>query len=82
MSIVFLPLTFITGFFGMNFDWMVNHVTSPAAFWILGVGLQVVVVALVFITGRKLFPVLRGDVQGSPATGLDGFGWPAAERRR
>jgi hypothetical protein len=50
---------------------MVNNVTSAAAFWILGVGLPIAVVALVFIAGRKLFPVLRGDVQGSPATGLD-----------
>jgi magnesium transporter len=76
VSIVFLPLTFITGFFGMNFDWMVNNVTSAAAFWILGVGMQVVVVAVVFIAGRRLFPVLRGDVQGSPATGLDISGGP------
>ena len=82
VSIVFLPLTFITGFFGMNFDWMVNHVTSPAAFWILGVGLQVVVVALVFITGRKLFPVLRGDVRGSPATGLEDSAGPPPSGER
>jgi magnesium transporter len=71
VSIVFLPLTFITGFFGMNFDWMVNNISSPAHFWILGIGLQVVTVALVFITGRRLFPVLRGDVRGNPANGLD-----------
>ena len=80
VSIVFLPLTFLTGFFGMNFDWMVNNVTSAAAFWILGVGLQIAVVALVFIVGRRFFPVLRGDVQGSPATGLvESSGPPLAD---
>jgi magnesium transporter len=37
VSTVFLPLTFITGFFGMNFGWMVRHINSPAAFFLLGV---------------------------------------------
>jgi magnesium transporter len=34
---VFLPLTFITGFFGMNFGWMVRHLDSFGAFLVLGV---------------------------------------------
>jgi magnesium transporter len=24
------PLTFATGFFGMNFGWLVNHIDSPS----------------------------------------------------
>jgi magnesium transporter len=42
----FLPLTFATGFFGMNFGWMVRHVDSAVAFFLLGVGSMVVTIAL------------------------------------
>jgi magnesium transporter len=36
VATIFVPLTFITGFFGMNFGWMVDRVDTPAAFWLLG----------------------------------------------
>jgi len=42
----FLPLTFATGFFGMNFGWMVNHIDSAAAFFLLGVGTMLVTIGL------------------------------------
>jgi magnesium transporter len=35
---VFLPLTFLTGFFGQNFGWLVEHTHSFAAFLVLGIG--------------------------------------------
>jgi magnesium transporter len=42
----FLPLTFATGFFGMNFGWMVNHIDSAAAFVLLGCGSMAVTIVI------------------------------------
>ena len=48
MATVFLPLTFITGFFGQNFGWMVGHIRSGPVFFGLGIGLEIVTVAALF----------------------------------
>jgi magnesium transporter len=37
VATIFVPLTLLTGFFGMNFGWMVNQIDTPIAFWLLGV---------------------------------------------
>ena len=44
IATIFLPLTFITGFFGQNFSWMVRAIGGEAPFWALGVTLQLGVV--------------------------------------
>jgi len=57
VATIFLPLTFITGFFGMNFEWMVGEIDSQLAFWLLGIGTPLIGVALIWLL----------VVRGSPA---------------
>ena len=53
MATIFLPLTFITGFFGQNFGWMVGHIRSPAIFFALGIGLEIATVAALLFLFKK-----------------------------
>ena len=46
VATVFLPLSFVVGFFGMNFAFMVRNINSAPAFWVLGIGVQVATVVL------------------------------------
>jgi magnesium transporter len=52
-SAIFLPLGFITGFFGQNFEWMVDHVGGAAAFFGLGIGLQIATVVVLILLFRR-----------------------------
>jgi magnesium transporter len=54
IATIFLPMSFLTGFFGQNFGWMTDRLVSPAVFWIAGVALQAVVAgALLWMFRRK-----------------------------
>jgi magnesium transporter len=46
IATIFLPLTFLTGFFGQNFGWLVRNTAGWTAFLVLGLGSQIVTVAI------------------------------------
>jgi magnesium transporter len=57
VATIFLPLTALTGFFGMNFNWMIDHTGSPWAFFGLGVGGPVAACLAIVLWLRRAGPL-------------------------
>lgn len=55
VTILFLPITFLTGYFGMNFNWIDNLLATEGSYFIFGLALPILVVA-----GSSIWLARRG----------------------
>ena len=53
VATIFLPLSVVTGFFGMNFAWLTGHITSFWTFAVYGLGSLLVSAAAVYLWFRR-----------------------------
>jgi magnesium transporter len=53
IATIFLPLSWLTGFFGQNFAYLVNHITATGTFFIVGIGTEVIAVIMLYMLFKR-----------------------------
>lgn len=53
MTIIFLPLTFVAGFFGMNLSGIANSTSTTTHFWVIAAPVTVGVVMICSVVAFK-----------------------------
>lgn len=53
IATIFLPLSFVVGFFGQNFAWMIGKINTELEFWLIGIGSMVVSLIVLMIVLRR-----------------------------
>ena len=53
IATIFLPLSFLTGFFGQNFLVLTRNIMGPVSFWAAGIGLEVAAVIGLFVLFKR-----------------------------
>ncbi|WP_426367843.1 magnesium and cobalt transport protein CorA [Streptomyces sp. E-08] len=72
LASVFLPLSFVVGFFGQNFDWLVTHISGFPAFLALTVGGLLLPCLMLYLWLRRSRSHVPPPMTGAP---------PVARRR-
>ena len=62
IATIFLPLSYLTGFFGQNFSYLVGHITGRAPFLLFGLGIEIVTVLILLYFFKR-----RGWIGGPTA---------------
>ena len=82
LATIFLPLTFITGFFGQNFKWMTDHIESLLDFMFFGVCGLLVPLVLLITWMRLRMPHVDTRVALIGAAGADSLPSSPGPRQR
>jgi Mg2+ and Co2+ transporter CorA len=84
VSLIFLPVTALSGFFGMNFNWMISHIASREAFIVCGVLLPAisVVISIGYFRHRGLIQFgLKSQAPPQRPLAFDRLPWPERQTR-